>query len=95
MKYRSKMAVYLEILGALLEKPRLPTNLAQIVNVNLARLDEYLGPLLSASLVKKDRIESHEVLAITVEGHKFWEDLYKLQKKLSPEQESPSNRVSN
>ena len=87
------MAVYLEILGALLEQPRLPTNLAQIVNVNLARLDEYLGPLLSASLVKKERIESHEVLTITVEGHKFWEDLYKLEKKLSPGQTSPSSRL--
>ncbi len=90
------MAVYLEILGALLEQPRLPTNLAQIVNVNLARLDkDYLDSLLSASLVRKDRIESHEVLAITAQGHKFWEDLYKLEKKLSPGQTSDSHRALN
>jgi predicted transcriptional regulator len=94
LKYRSKTAIHLEILGALLEQPRLRTSLAQIVNVNLARLDEeYLNPLLRANLVKKDHIESHDVLAITVEGRKFWEDLYTLQRKLDPDLTMPPNRL--
>ena len=80
------MAIYLEILGALMEQSRLPTNLAQIVNVNLARLDEYLGPLQAASLIKRDKIDGHEVIAITNEGRNVWEDLYKIERRLNPAQ---------
>jgi predicted transcriptional regulator len=80
------MAIYLEILGALMAQPRLPTNLAQIVNVNPGRLDEYLAPLLAASLIKKDKIEGHEVVAILMEGRNAWEQLYKIQVKLDPVQ---------
>ncbi len=84
MKHRSKMAIYLEILGALMAQPRLPTNLAQIVNVNPGRLDEYLAPLLAASLIKKDKIEGHEVVAIMMEGRNAWEQLYKIERTLNP-----------
>ena len=84
----------MEILGALLEQPRLRTNLAQIVNVNLARIDEdYLNNLLRANLIKKDHIESHDVFAITMEGRQFWEELYRLQRKLDPDQTAAPNRL--
>jgi predicted transcriptional regulator len=85
------MAVYLEILGALKEQPRLKTRLAQIANINLARIDEdYLDSLVNAGLVKKEKIESHDVFAITAEGGQAWEDLYRIQKKLNPNQAMPS-----
>jgi predicted transcriptional regulator len=74
----------MEILGALMEQPRLPTNLAQIANVNPGRLDGYLSPLLTASLIKKDKIEGHEVVTITMEGRNAWEQLYKIERTLDP-----------
>ncbi len=73
----------MEILSALMLQPRLPTNLAQIVNVNLARLDEYLGPLEAARLVKRDKIEGHELIATTIEGRKLWEDWQKIESRLN------------
>lgn len=82
MKYRSKILIYMEILSALMAQPRLPTNLAQTVNINLARLDEYLGPLQAGSLVKRDKIDGHEVIAITLEGRNMWEDLRKIESTL-------------
>jgi predicted transcriptional regulator len=85
LKYRSETAIRLEILGALMMEPRLRTNLAQIVNVNLARLDTFLDQFVSANLVKKDKVEGHDVLSITAEGRDFWEALSKLERKLNPE----------
>jgi predicted transcriptional regulator len=83
------MGVVLEILGALLQQPRLPTNLAQIVNINLGRLDEqFLDKLVQENLVKRDHIEGHDVLSITVDGRQVWEDLRRLQKKLDPDADS-------
>ncbi len=82
LKYRSRMFIYMEILSALMAQPRLPTNLAQIANVNLARLDEYLGPLQAGSLVKRDKIDGHEVIAITPEGRNMWEDLHRIEARL-------------
>jgi len=89
LKYRSKILIYMEILSALMLQPRLPTNLAQAVNVNLSRLDEYLGPLEAGSLVKKDKIDAHEVIAITPAGRNMWEDLHRIQSMLKLAETKP------
>ena len=71
MKNRSSILTFMEILGALAERPRLPTKLAQTCNINYARLGEFTKPLEAMGYIRRDTIDGHEVLTVTGEGLKI------------------------
>ena len=48
--------------------PQNPTRLARVANLPYNRLDEYLGPMASAGLVKAEPADGHERYSITPRG---------------------------
>lgn len=72
----------MEVLAVLREGPKIPTRLCQVCNINYVRLGEYMGPMETKGLVKKEIQEGHEVYVITQEGFKVYEDWMKIWERL-------------
>lgn len=82
MRNRSKVVICWELLRALAPGPQGPSRLARVANVPFDRLTEYLNPLLSSDLVRKESTEAHDLYYITPGGMQGLNDLDRLLPKL-------------
>jgi predicted transcriptional regulator len=82
MRNRSKVVICWEVLRALASGPQGPSRLARVANVPFDRLDEYLGPLVSAGLVRREADGEREVYRVTPEGMQALGDLDRVLPKL-------------
>ncbi len=73
--------MYMEILGALYEEPRGPSRLAQVCNINYARLASYLTPLEAKGFIRKETRQSQQILSLTELGHETYLDWKKLSER--------------
>ncbi len=74
MKTRPNVLTFMGILAVLCEGVRIPTRLAQACNINYVRLGEYLTPLETKGLIRKEMREGHEVYAISELGLRLYQD---------------------
>ena len=76
-KRRSKIVIYLDILTALLEGPKLPTRVAQTCNLSYDNLVKFAAILEAMKLLERKPEEGHELLSITADGFKLQEEFRK------------------
>lgn len=82
MKRREPIMIYMAILAALFDGPRVPTQLAQACNVNFARIGEFLRTLEERGLIRSSFREGHDVYAITDDGFRLYHDWLKVWSRL-------------
>jgi predicted transcriptional regulator len=83
LRNRSSVVIYWEILKVLSFGSQGPTKLSASANVPFNRLPDYLGPLLSKGLVRKDQEGDRDVYAITPEGMAVLNDLDRVLPRLT------------
>ena len=69
-RYREKLLVLMEILGALREGPMVPNRLSQMCNLNYQRMIEMLDQLKKRGLVTSSMESGHELYSLTPDGLK-------------------------
>ncbi len=84
-KRREELIIYVDILTAVLDGPKLRTRLAQTCNLSYDNFVKYASKLESSKLVERKQEEGHDLYAITPEGLKFQDEFRKnlLRLKLS------------
>jgi len=83
LKQRDNILVQMEILAALFASPKILTKICQSCNINMARVDALLGPLISHGLVSTEVIDGREVYSITNEGYALYKEWLEVWRKLS------------
>lgn len=83
MKSRSSLTIWVEILGALTEGPKLPTRLAQTCRLNFGRLSEYTSELEAKGFIKIETVGGHEVVSVTPKGLAMHGDFERLRAKFA------------
>lgn len=73
-KRRPDVIILLDILGALLEGPKIPTRLAQTANLSYDNLVRFATILESNKLVERRSDEGRELYFVTAEGLKLHEE---------------------
>lgn len=73
----------MEILASLFASPKVLTRICQACNINMARIDGLLKPLVAHGLVRSEAVEGKEVFSITEEGYRLYKDWLEVWRKLS------------
>ena len=82
MKRREPTAIFMDLLTALFDGPKVATRLAQSCNLNYGRLDNFTDPLLAKGLIRKDSQDGVVLFAITEAGYKLYQDWLGVWKRL-------------
>ena len=82
MKKREPVLIYMEILASLFSSPKGPTRLAQAVNVNYGRIENFILPLLERGLIRKEEADGQEVFIVTDEGYGVYRDWLEIWRRL-------------
>jgi predicted transcriptional regulator len=84
LKNRSTVVICWELLKVLSSGPQMPSKLARVTNVPFDRLGKYLGLLALGGLVKKERLDEHDIYSITTDGMQVLGNLDQALSKLLP-----------
>lgn len=85
MRHRSRLEIYVDILGRLHEQKMGPTRLSRFCNLSYDKCVEMLGELEARALVRKEIVEGHDIYGITQEGYQTVEDFSKVWRRVYPD----------
>jgi len=84
LKRRSDLVILMDILGAVLDGPKLPTRLAQLCNLSYDNFVKFAGRLESRGLVRRSLEQGHELYSVTPDGIQTHRDYVKLIDRVRP-----------